>query len=345
MCHGMGDGADSMSSGDNSNLHRRHEHSGAVWPTGGALDRAALRPGLSSMDGSVMITPHALGTDLSANVPWVRYTRDAAAHTTTVTFDLWMWYGSGVVPWGLYHVTDTYVFDWPAAQQCISWYRCPHYRHDTTVTTGVPAWFLWQAVNAAGGAVSYIDTDVADVATAAAWAPWTATQSPPGPLDDWTTLVCRMLLGTDGTVAAIGLFDHSSGVPTNQYGSGLAAHGPPAVLAPIDWHYDANLRSFNIDGMGGLAIPVSTTAATIKAGGAFGYAMTQFYLNTVPAGSWEISLAQLSTDSAGRLAALAVLQPYFEATIVGPRSTATGNFTSADSKTITVVNGIIASIS
>lgn len=75
-----------MSAGVKSETGRTHHRQGAVWPTGRELDDARRRPGLASSDGSVVITPHAMGTDLSATPPCpILATYDHPTRTVTLT--------------------------------------------------------------------------------------------------------------------------------------------------------------------------------------------------------------------------------------------------------------------
>lgn len=58
-----------MSAGALAETGRNHRTQGPTWATGREMDAGRRRPALSSSDGSLLVTPHGLGTDLVTAQP------------------------------------------------------------------------------------------------------------------------------------------------------------------------------------------------------------------------------------------------------------------------------------
>jgi hypothetical protein len=246
-----------VSAGDNSNRNPRHEKSGAVWATGAALDRAARRPCLDSSDATVLITPHALATDLAARPypPIISASYDATTTLFTVRVRAWIQYGNtstGTVPGGQLTWTDqAYVFARPAAGATV-WIEWIPNLHPYAVR--------WRSAIGAPATTTDADTLTMESHTAQ------GGQGPP------RFVFGSVLLGADG-VASVGRSAraYTAHIPAADIYAVPHATSMPGI--PPAWHYDQAAGRLSW-GSGGPYVDLTAGAHTIYASASAGNLVT-----------------------------------------------------------------------
>lgn len=322
----------------------QYRRDGAVWPRGRELNDARKRPTLHNRDGSLAIMPGSTGTEMTVYaVPdMLDIEYNSTTQVFTVTCNMWLWNYTAPTP-----VRDTFKFNLPVTDtEIIRFWHLPYIY--LPLRTGDASVIFWEGVastpvasdTGTEEAEKLTDVDMLDISlcdlylyadgTFAQQKPWNYTMRP---------IDFELLTGN--------LLPHTRKIP----------HMWTDMMPPPNWWYDETNKSLYCSADPGgeygkvgeslsVAVPVSTTDATVYLAGSNGGYADNIVLSAPGATSWYLAMGTISTDGDGRLTAIDMTSWYtvYEATRI-PRGGLTTSFVNGSGDTVTVTNGLITGIS